>query len=93
MSNPSTTPKDPTNPSGPVKAGGYTVTIDRDMCIGAGTCLAIAEEVFVLDNEQKAIVIDTADSAPDDQILDAAKACPTAAIHLRNAAGETVFPK
>lgn len=85
-------PKDPNNPSGPVKAGNVTVTINRNLCIGAATCLAIAPEVFALDNEAKAIVLDTADNVSQDSIVDAARACPSAAILVQDESGNQLFP-
>lgn len=88
----STEPKDANNPSGPVSANNLTVTIDRDLCIGAATCIAIAPEVFALDNDAKAIVLESADDTSEDMIIDAAKVCPTAAIRIQNDKGEQVFP-
>ena len=85
-------PKDPAKPYGPVKVNSLTVTVDKDLCIGAATCIALAPQVFVLDNEAKAIILDTADTASDDAILDAARGCPTAAIFI-DKDGERIFPK
>ncbi len=85
-------PKDQQSPSGPVQVGSVTVTIDRDLCIGAATCMAIAPEVFALDNEAKAIVLNTADSTSADVIIDAARACPTAAIFVKDEEGKQVYP-
>jgi len=85
--------KNPQQPSGPVQVGSIIVKIDRDLCIGAATCLAIAPEVFTLDSEAKAVILSSADQTPDDVILDAARGCPTAAISLTNAQGEKIFPK
>ena len=87
------TPKDAQHPSGPVHVNSQKITIDRDLCIGAATCLAIAPEVFVLDNEAKAIIISTADSTDDATILDAARGCPTAAITIEDRDGQKVYPK
>lgn len=84
---------DPQNPSGPVEVNGMKIHIDRDLCIGAATCLAIAPEVFALDNEAKAIFIDSAASASDEMIIDAARACPTAAISIHDKDGTKIFPK
>lgn len=84
---------DPQNPSGPVEVNGTKIHIDRDLCIGAATCLAIAPEVFALDNEAKAIFIDSAASASDEMIIDAARACPTAAISVHDKDGTKIFPK
>ncbi len=63
------------------------------MCIGAATCIAIAPQAFVLDNEAKAIILNTADTTPDETLIDAAKGCPTAAIIITGQNGEKIYPK
>ena len=88
----SDTPKDAANPSGPAHVNDVTVTIDRDLCIGAATCLALAPEVFALDNEAKAIILEGGDATPTDLIVDAARACPTAAILVKDKDGKQLFP-
>lgn len=75
------------------KVGNYFVEIERDLCIGAATCVAIAPQTFNLDSEAKAILLETAGRDPDELVLDAAKSCPTAAIIIENEKGERVFPK
>lgn len=67
------------------------IEIKRDLCIGAATCSAIAPEVFELDDEMKAVVIDEK-GADDETILDAAKSCPTLAIYIYDDAGKQIFP-
>ena len=86
-------PKDPNNPSGPIVVNDLIIKIDRDLCIGAATCLAIAPEVFALDSDAKAIVLNTADATGTDMILDAARGCPTAAIIVETKDGQKLFPK
>lgn len=86
-------PKDMQNPSGPVSVNTLRITVDRDLCIGAATCVAIAPEVFVLDNEAKAIILSTANSSDDATIIDAARGCPTAAIIIEDQTGQKLFPK
>jgi ferredoxin len=85
--------KDPAKPSGPVMSQNWTVYADRDLCIGAATCVAIAPLTFVLDGEAKAIILETIDTDTKETILDAARSCPTAAIIIKNEKGEIVFPK
>lgn len=85
--------KDPQNPSGPVKVRGLTVKVDRDLCIGAATCVAIATRTFVLDSEAKSVILETAEEETDETIIEAAKSCPTAAIIIENEKGERIFPK
>ena len=72
--------------------GKYKVTILRDKCIGAASCVAIAPNVFALDNEQKVIII--GDDELDDIKLLAAQSCPTMAIIVTDIeTGEQVWPK
>lgn len=84
--------KDAAKPSGPVKAGKLTIHVERDLCIGAATCVAVAPQTFLLDSEAKAVILDTADTDTEQNVLDAAKSCPTSAIILYNESGEKIFP-
>jgi ferredoxin len=68
------------------------VTIDRDLCIGAATCIAVAPKMFALDDEAKAIMLDTAAEETYQSTMDAAKSCPVAAIILHDDAGSQVYP-
>lgn len=85
--------KDPQNPSGPVQVRNLKVKVDRDLCIGAATCVAIAPKTFVLDSEAKAIILTTIDQDADNVIIDAAKGCPVAAIIIEDDKGQKVFPQ
>ncbi len=84
---------DEKNPSGPVTIKGLKVWVDRDLCIGAATCIAVAPKTFVLDSEAKAVIIDTADQEEKETIIEAAKACPVAAIIIEDEKGNRIFPK
>ncbi len=70
----------------------YKITVDRALCIGAATCVAVAPKAFALDNEAKAIVLPTSGEENDQTILDAAKSCPVAAIILHDEAGNQTNP-
>lgn len=85
--------KDPQLPSGPVKVRTLRVKVDRDLCIGAATCIAIAEKSFNLDQDAKAVILNTVDEDSDQVIIDAAKGCPVAAIIIENEKGERIFPR
>lgn len=76
-----------------VKEGRYTVTVLRDKCIGAASCVAVSPVTFKLDDENKAIVLaQKLDS--DDNLLLAAQSCPTAAIVVTDdETGEQIWPK
>ena len=66
------------------------IEIDRGLCIGSGDCVEAAPEVFELDDEDKAHVIDP-DGAGLDSVLDAAMNCPVAAIFVFGEDG-TLYP-
>lgn len=68
------------------------VTIDRDLCIGAASCVAVAPKMFALDNEAKAIMLPTANEESFQSALDAAKSCPVAAIHVQDEQGNQLYP-
>lgn len=68
-----------------------SIVVDREKCISAGSCVAVAPEVFELDGEGKAVVKNvTGDS--DEIILDAARACPTLAITIIDNNGKQIVP-
>ncbi|MBI4999838.1 ferredoxin [Candidatus Gottesmanbacteria bacterium] len=55
------------------------LVIDKDTCIGCGTCVALCAKVFKLSDDGKAEVIDqNADTA--ENIQNAIDSCPVAAI-------------
>lgn len=85
-------PKDPANPHGPVTVRNLKFHVDKDLCIGAATCVAIAPNTFLLDSEAKAIILDTAEADTDETIIDAARGCPTAAIIVEDTSGNKIFP-
>jgi len=85
--------KDPSNPSGPVTVRDLKFHVDRDLCIGAATCVAIAPNTFVIDSEAKAIILDTAEQDTNEVIIDSARGCPTAAIIVEDSAGNRIFPQ
>ena len=81
--------------------------VDRELCIGAASCVAVYPEVFQLDEENKAVILQkngirTSDKTSvdllevsaldDDTLLLAAQSCPTAAIFLYDEEGNQIFP-
>lgn len=85
--------KDPNNPSGPVQSRKLKVRVDRDLCIGAATCIAIAPKTFILDSEAKAVILKSIDEETEQAVIDAAKGCPVAAIIIEDDKGNKIFPK
>ncbi len=69
-----------------------TMRIDRDLCIGAATCIAIAPKAWALDDEAKAIILDTSGEETDDTLLEAAKGCPVMAIFITDENGKQLYP-
>ena len=55
------------------------IRIDREMCMGSGTCQFWAPGVFDLDEDGVAIIVDI-NAQTDDKIVLAAQGCPTQAI-------------
>lgn len=70
----------------------FKIKIDRNLCIGAASCVALAMKTFELDAENKAIVMDEGGDEAETIKL-AAESCPTKAIILENAeTGEQEYP-
>ncbi len=67
------------------------IVIDRDLCIGAASCIAVARETFKLDDENKAVVINP-DAVSDEDLMSAAQSCPTKAISLFDKEGKQIYP-
>lgn len=68
------------------------IVIDRDLCIGAASCIAVSGETYELDNENKVVVTHT-DAVDDATLIMSAQSCPTKAILLFDKSGVQVFPK
>jgi len=66
------------------------IVVDKDSCIGAGTCVALADKAFVLNDDNVAEVLTTAMNHTDEELINAAKSCPTQAIKLLDANGKEV---
>lgn len=67
------------------------IEVDRDLCIGAESCVVVAPDVFEMDDENKA-VLKTGYQADDQTILMSAQSCPVAAILLFDEDGNQVYP-
>ena len=68
------------------------VKIDRDLCTGVGNCAVLAPTVFVLDEENKAVVLDS--SSVEEGVLCGRlpKAVPLDAIIIEDDEGEQLYP-
>jgi ferredoxin len=63
------------------------ITVDRALCIGSGDCVDTAPNVFQLDDEDKAVVVDP-DGASVDVVIEAAGNCPVGAVFVLGEDGE-----
>lgn len=68
------------------------IRIDRDLCIGAGTCVVLAPNTFDLDDELKAVLKNEEKKDSDEDILAAARSCPVLAIFLEDSEGKQIYP-
>lgn len=76
----------------PKEKGKYRIEVNRSLCIGAASCVAVAPNTFELDNENIA-VIRSGDHDSDETNLLAAQSCPTKAIIVTDIeTGEQVYP-
>lgn len=58
----------------------YEIVIDRSLCSGFGACAELAPDIFEVDADGKATV--RVGRSDDPAVLDAADACPMAAIQV-----------
>jgi ferredoxin len=85
----------------------YTIKVDPDLCIGAASCVTIDPATFVMNDENKAEVLDhgEAEGGPSyervvemtedekDMAILAAQSCPTLAVFIYDEAGEQLYPE
>lgn len=70
------------------------IVVDRSGCIGARSCVLVAENAFQMDDENLAFVPkDDSKYEDDETIILAAQSCPVLAIHLFDQDGKKVFPE
>lgn len=76
---------------------GLEIVIDRDACMGSGSCAFVAPATFDVDDDMHAVVLPVAVGAdpgaadPVDVVRRAAESCPTRAIRV-GLDGVAVFP-
>ncbi len=68
------------------------VLVDRKLCIGAGTCVAISPKSFQLDKENIAVLQDSWTKEEQEILIAAAKSCPVNAIILFDEKGHQLWP-
>lgn len=85
--------KDELKPGGPITLkNGWVVEVDQNVCIGAAPCTAMAPNTFALNDSGKANILASVDQDDQETILNAARACPVAAIIIKDETGKIIFP-
>jgi ferredoxin len=74
-----------------VSAGQWRIAVDRDVCVGSGSCAGIAPGHFRLDRDRSCAIKEWVE--PDELVLDAADSCPTEAISVYGASGDQLAPQ
>lgn len=68
----------------------YRVEIDTGLCIGSSNCMEEAPDAYAVDDTGIARLLRP--TAPDDELLRGAQACPVDAIRLYEPSGRRVHP-
>ena len=65
----------------------YTVSIDKDVCISSGKCVADAPGAFRFDADELAEPVSPSPGLPDETLLAIGRNCPSGAIAVFDEAG------
>jgi ferredoxin len=69
----------------------YRISVDAEVCISSGKCVADAPDLFRFDDEDVAELVPGAPRPSDETQLDLARACPSGALRVHDAAsGEEI---
>ena len=68
------------------------IEVDRELCIGVASCIAVAPEAYELDEEQIAIVRDEWKDLSDETLFESAEVCPVKAISLYDKDDKQIYP-
>lgn len=69
----------------------YRVSVDKDVCISSGKCVADAPRLFRFDEDDLAEVVPQAPRPTNDELITIARQCPSLAVVLQDGAtGETI---
>jgi len=82
--------KDSTESSSAKKIG--KVEVDRELCIGAESCVVVAPDAYYMDEENIAVVKEGALDVDYNTLMESAQACPVAAVILYDEAGKQIYP-
>jgi ferredoxin len=62
----------------------YQVSVDKDLCISSGKCVADAPQLFRFDDDDLSEVVPGAPQPADSELLVIARQCPALAVQLRD---------
>lgn len=68
------------------------VIVNQDECIGCGSCQAMNEKLFKLNDELKSMYIG-GEGVTVEEVLEVAKVCPVMAIEVYDDAGNKLYPQ
>lgn len=60
----------------------YRVTVDADVCISSGKCVADEPDVFRFDDDEVAELVPGAPDLADRRLVEVARNCPSGAIQV-----------
>lgn len=69
-------------------AARWKISVDADVCVSSGNCVALAVERFELTDEGARPLVEVLDA--DDAVVQAAEACPVEAIRVVDASDDSV---
>ena len=70
---------------------GLRVVIERSLCVGFAQCVDVAEEAFVIDDED-VVAFAAPERVARQRLIDACKACPVEALLAFDADGTQLAP-
>lgn len=68
----------------------YTATVDKDVCISSGRCVADAPGAFDFDDDELAEAVPGHSGLADTVLVELARVCPSGAIRVRDEQGVEV---
>ncbi|MFC4945049.1 ferredoxin [Pseudonocardia sp. GCM10023141] len=68
----------------------YTATVDKDVCISSGRCVADAPEAFDFDDDELAEAVPGHPGLSDAALVELARVCPSGAIRVHDELGAEV---
>ena len=72
--------------------GGFTIRIDRLICVGFGDCIEVSADAFELDDEGIAVFRDTIDGVDLTELTESCESCPVDALVLLDSRGVQIVP-